>query len=114
VNTNLETVGRVAVVELLGETLDATTADDVQGYLSYLAADHPHLVVDLHRIHFVDSAGCGALVHAHRRCQEAGGDLRLCRASEPVRTVLGLARLARVLHLHPTREEAVAAFGGRP
>ncbi len=111
-NTNLETVGHVAVVELLGESLDAASAEDVKGYLSYLAADHPNLVVDLHRIHFLDSAGCGALVHAHRRCQEAGGDLRVCRAGEPVKTVLGLARLARLLHLHDTREEAVAGFGG--
>lgn len=110
-NTNLETVGPVAVVELLGESLDAASAEDVKGYLSYVAADHPNLVVDLHRLNFLDSAGCGALVHAHRRCVEAGGDLRLCRASEPVRTVLELARLARVLHLHATREEAIAGFG---
>lgn len=111
-NTNLETVGRVAVVELLGESLDATTAEDVKGHLSYLAADHPNLVVDLHRLHFLDSAGCGALMHAHRRCKEGGGDLRVCGAGEPVRTVLALARLTRVLHLHATRDEAVAAFEG--
>jgi anti-sigma B factor antagonist len=112
VNTNLELVGDVAVVELLGESLDALGSDDVKAQLCGLAADHPKLVVDLHRVAFLDSSGCGALVTAQKRCHEAGGDLRVCRVTPQVKTVFDLARVSRVLSLFTTREAAVASFGG--
>ena len=52
------------------------------------------------------------LVDGQKRFHEAGGELRLCRPTGEVKTVLELARLARVLSLHDTRDEALAAFGG--
>lgn len=111
-NTSLESVGTVTVVELLGDVLDAVVSEDLKNHLRDLAADRPNLVVDLHRITFVDSSGCGALIAAQRTCKEAGGDLRLCRLAGQVKTVFDLARLTRVLGVHDTRAEAVAAFGG--
>lgn len=110
-NTNLETIGDVAVIELLGESLDAMSSDDVKDELCGLAVEHPKLVVDLHRITFLDSSGCGALVTAQKRCLEAGGDLRVCNVTGPVRTVMEIARLSRVLNVYPTRAEAVTTFG---
>ena len=109
-NTNLETVGNVTVIELLGDALDALSADDVKSELCGLALDHPRLVVDLHRISFLDSSGCGALVMSQKRCRESGGDLHLCNANEPVKTVLEIARLSRMLGLYASRDEAVASF----
>lgn len=110
-DTILEATDGVAVVELMGDTLDARSADDVQGHLSYLATENPNLVVDLGRVTFVDSAGCGALVTAHRRCLEMGGALRVCNLVGHVKTVFDLARINRVLAIYPTRKQAVAAFG---
>lgn len=110
-DTILEAAGAVTVVELMGDSLDATTADDVRGHLGYVATENPNLVVDLRRVTFLDSAGCGALVAAQRRCREAGGNLHVCNATGHVKTVLDLARVSRVLGVHPTREQAVAAFG---
>ncbi|MDB5312514.1 MAG: anti-sigma factor antagonist [Gemmataceae bacterium] len=110
--TNLEVTGDVTVIELLGDSLDMTNADDVKGQLVYLAIDRPKLVVDLHRVGFVDSAGCGALISVQRRCREAGGDLRICSPRRDVKTVLELARVTRVLGVYATRDQAVAAFGG--
>jgi anti-anti-sigma factor len=112
VNTNLEATGGVTVVELLGDSLDFSNAEDMKGQLTYLATENPKLVVDLHRVGFVDSAGCGALIAAQRRCREQGGDLRVCAPRPDVKTVLELARVTRVLGMYPTREQAVAAFGG--
>lgn len=110
-DTNQITVGDVVVIELLGETVDAAVADDVKGQLSYLATEHPKLVVDIHQVRFLDSAGCGALVTAQRRFQEAGGDMRVCSPTPEVKTLLELARLTRILAVYDTRAEAVAAFG---
>lgn len=55
------------------------------------------VVVDLGEVSFVDSSGLGALVAGLKRARQAGGDLRIARASEQVLLVLGLTNLDRVL-----------------
>ncbi len=110
-NTNLEVVDDITVIELLGESLDAGSSEEVKSQLCGLATEHPRLVVDMNRVRFLDSGGCGALVTIQHRCQEAGGELRLCNISDRVRTVLDITRLPRIVSVHPTREAAVAAFG---
>lgn len=108
--TNLTTIGDVAVVELLVETLDAYNVDDVKAELDGVAAEHPKTVVDLGRVKFVDSSGCGALVEMQKRFHAGGGDLRMCNPTPNVKTVLDMVRLNRVLGLYATRELAVASF----
>ncbi len=109
-NTNLEVVDDITVIELLGESLDVVSSEEVKGRLCGLAAEHPRLVVDLNRVGFLDSSGCGALVTVQHRCREAGGELLLCNISDPVRTVLDITRLTRIVSVYPTREAAVASF----
>lgn len=109
-NTNLEAVGVVGVIELLGSSLDASNAEDLMGRLTFLASEYRCLVVDLGQVRFVDSAGCGALVAGMHRFRDAGGDLRVCNLTPHVKTALSIARVQRVLPVYDTREQAVAAF----
>lgn len=109
-DTILEAAGLVAVIEFLGDSLDVTNADSVEGRLSRLVSDNPRVVADLRWVTFLDSAGCGALMAAHRLCRDLGGDLRVCHAAGEVKTVLDVARVSRIVPVHPTREQAVAAF----
>lgn len=109
---NLEAVEPVAVLELLGDAIDSTNAEDVLGQLTGFADAHPTLVLDLGRVAFVDSSGCAALVGAQQRFRDAGGELLVCNLTTEVRTVLELARLTRVLSLFDTREQALAAAHG--
>ncbi|HJZ58667.1 MAG TPA: STAS domain-containing protein [Gemmataceae bacterium] len=109
--TNLEVVGNVAVLELLADAVDVSNADDVRSVLIELVSAHPKLVLDLNRVRFLDSTGCGAVVEANSRFRAAGGELRLCNPASEVKTVLELARLTRILSLYDTREQALAGFG---
>jgi anti-sigma B factor antagonist len=108
--TNLTTIGDVTVVELLVDSLDAYNSEEVKAELGDVAAAHPKTVVDLGRVKFVDSSGCGALVEVQKQFHTEGGDLRLCNPTPNVKTVLDLVRLNRVLGLYPTRDQAVASF----
>jgi anti-sigma B factor antagonist len=56
-----------------------------------------HIVVDLSSTDFIDSSGLGALVAGLKTARQAGGDLRIAKPSEQVRTVLQLTNLDRVL-----------------
>lgn len=110
--TVTESIGDVAVVALLSEQLDLSNCDDFRSELAPVLANCHKLVLDLGRVQFVDSRGCGAIISCLKHVSAAGGDLKLCRVGRPVRTVFELIRLHRICEIFPTREEAVRAFGG--
>ncbi|WP_147795922.1 MULTISPECIES: STAS domain-containing protein [unclassified Cellulomonas] len=67
------------------------------------------VVVDLAETAFLDSSGLGALVGGLRTARAAGGDLRIARVGQQVRTVLELTTMDRVLRPYATVEDAVGA-----
>jgi anti-sigma B factor antagonist len=110
VESHQEQVGDVTVIELLSEYLDAGNSGDLKNILADLAGDHRKLVLDLNRVTFVDSSGCGALIAALPRVHSAGGELKLCCINPPVRTLFDIVRMQRILDIHKTRDDALAAF----
>jgi anti-sigma B factor antagonist len=110
---HVEPAGDVAVVEVLAEAIDLSNSEELKSGLAVLTAAHRFALVDLTGVRYVDSSGCGALVAALTRFRAAGGDLRLCGAAPQVKTLMELVRLTRLLSLHATRAEALAAFAGK-
>jgi anti-anti-sigma factor len=78
---------------------DAHVLDDVaQGLRRDFATVVPQaatkrIVLDLHRVVAMSSAGVGALISLLRRVREAGGELVLCSLSRNVAWTLQLCRL---------------------
>ncbi|GAA2871766.1 STAS domain-containing protein [Pseudonocardia halophobica] len=68
-----------------------------------------HIVVDLAATDFIDSSGLGALVGGLKTARQAGGDLRIARPTEQVRTVLQLTNLDRVLRPAASVRDAFGA-----
>ena len=67
------------------------------------------LVVDLAECTFIDSSALRSLVRAQRRVSETGGRLGLVAPSQPVRRVLEVAALDRVVPVWETVDEAVTS-----
>jgi anti-anti-sigma factor len=57
------------------------------------------LYLDVAHVDAIDASGLGVLVGAHRRAGRAGRRLVLTAASEPVRRMLHLTKLDRVLQM---------------
>lgn len=94
--------GRAAVVQVQGE-LDLSTAPRLRQELVTLADDGVlDVTVDLADIGFIDSSGLSALVAAHRRLREQGGDLGLRAPSPSTRKVLEITGLTGLLRLEAT------------
>jgi anti-sigma B factor antagonist len=110
----VEKAGDVAVVTVTTEQLDASNAEDFRNFMEPVLQECSKLVLDLGRVQFVDSRGCGAILSGLKHVSAAGGDLKLCHINRPVRTVFELIRLHRICEIFDTREEAVGAFQGRP
>jgi anti-anti-sigma factor len=65
------------------------------------------VLVDLTAVGFLDSSGCSALLHLHRKAREHGGGLRICCVSSSVRALFDQLRITRVIPIHATRDEAL-------
>jgi len=110
----VDRVGDVAVVAVNVDEFDASNADDFKQEVAPVLQTCSRVVLDLGRVRFVDSSGCGAILSCLKHATSGGGDLKLCRVSRPVRTTFELIRLHRICEIFDTREEAVRAFQGGP
>jgi anti-sigma B factor antagonist len=103
----IEKIGDVTVVELPGEQLDASNAKEFKQEIAPVVVANPRMVFDLSRLRFVDSSGLGAILSCLRQLTAAGGDLKLCGLSKPVRALFELVRMHRIFDIYGTRDEAV-------
>ena len=109
-NCTIDRIEDVAVVLLPGDALDASNSEEFKNDVETLLDENTQVVLDLSRLRFVDSSGCGALLSCLRRMKSKGGDLKLCGLSSPVRTLFELIRMHRIIDIFDEREEAVRAF----
>ncbi len=106
----VDKIGDVTVVTVTAEQLDASNAEDFRQEMAPVLENCRKLVLDLGRVQFMDSRGCGAILSCLKRVSEAGGDLILCSVSKFVRNVFDLIRLHRICRIVATRDDAVRSF----
>jgi anti-anti-sigma factor len=70
-----------------------------------------HVVLDLKGVGYVDSATIGCLLDIHRLLQESSGVLRLAALQPRVETMLAMTGVHKIIALHRSEAEALAAFG---
>ena len=75
-----------------------------------LSAGAARFVVNLEHVDYVDSAGLGSLIEAHRNAKAAGGRLVLCHMGPRLKRALELARLLPLFETSATETEAMASF----
>jgi anti-sigma B factor antagonist len=106
----VEKIGEVAVVVVPVKELDAGNTADFKRDMAPVLEAYARVVLDLNGVRFIDSSGLGSFLSCLRKLTAKGGDLKLCRVSKQVRTVIELVRMNRMFEILDTREEAVGAF----
>lgn len=107
---DVEKIGEVAVVTLPGEHLDVSNIKEFKRNIASALQENSRVVFDLRRLRFVDSSGLGAILACLRQLNNAGGDLKLCEVSKPVRALFELVRMHRIFEIFNTKEDAVHSF----
>lgn len=100
----------VTIIELSGNVMggpDATALNEQIHKL--LDSGTKKVVIDLHEVQFVNSSGLGMLIGSLNTMRNAGGDLKLARASKKVQGLIEVTKLHRVFDIHETIADAVAA-----
>ena len=101
----------VVSVAVSGE-LDLYTAPQLEQALAVAAEDGARgLLVDLAECEFIDSTALGALLDAHRRLGAGDRRLTVVAPDPQIRRVFELTGLDRVLTLHASQADALAAAG---
>ena len=101
----------VTVIELKGNVMggpDATALNDELHKL--IEAKKTKIVIDLHEVKFMNSSGLGMLIGSLTTMRNAGGDLKIARASEKIESLLIVTKLVTVFDHQESVEKAVAAF----
>lgn len=99
--------GEWVVVEVAGE-LDLYTAPNFRDSVLEAASGEsaPKVIVDFHRLGFIDSSGLGAIIACLKHLRERGGELTLAAPEDSgLRRLLDLTGLDRVLTVHPSVDE---------
>lgn len=105
-------VKNVTIIELKGNVMggpDATMLNDELHKL--IEAKKVRVVVDLGDVKFMNSSGLGMLIGGLTTMRNAGGDLKIARASEKIESLLIVTKLITVFDHHETIDKAVGAFG---
>ncbi len=69
-----------------------------------------NVVIDLARVNFMNSSGLGMLIGGLTTMKNAGGDLRICNATDKIESLLMITKLITVFQHFKTLDEAVASF----
>jgi anti-anti-sigma factor len=75
-----------------------------------LASGVTRLVINLEHVNYIDSAGLGTLIEAHRTVHATGGRLRLSNLGPNFKRALQIARLLDIFEIFSTEADAIAGI----
>ena len=102
--------GDVMIVHCQGRIVYREEAAALSRLVGEVLATRGKVVLDLRGVSSIDSAGIGELAFLYSSAQSQNADLKCASPSPFVRELLNLTRLDSVLEIHPTVDEALAAF----
>jgi anti-sigma B factor antagonist len=105
-------VGDVTILQLTGRlVLYEGELEFRQCIDGLVAAGRVKVIVDLHGVDYIDSAGVGSLVAKYLSVRRKGGNVKLLHLSARSHRVMGITRLLSVFETFDSEEEALNSFG---
>ncbi len=90
--------------------VDATNAQDLRSaILAAISIGTERLIVDMGGTEFCDSTGLNVLVRAHKRLEDAGGQLLLVATGPTLLRIFKVTGMDAMFHLFASLDEALVA-----
>jgi anti-anti-sigma factor len=102
--------GDVVIVYCQGRIVYRHEAAALSRLVGEVLQNREKVILDLSGVSSIDSAGIGELVLLHTRAQAKNADLKCASPSPFVRDLLDLTHLNSFFEVHPSLDEALAAF----
>ncbi len=101
----------VGVFTLSGRLDAVTTNQALERARAAIGMGTRHVLLEFSGVTFMSSSGLRALLLLRKDLLANGGELRLCGLQPQVYEVFVLTGFTQVFAIHPSRQEALAAFG---
>jgi anti-sigma B factor antagonist len=99
------------VLTFKGKAMGGPSAKDFHDEIKGLIEKgKTNVVADLSKVSFMNSSGLGILISALTSLRNAGGDLKICGASDRIESLLIVTKLITVFDHHKKLDDAVEAF----
>lgn len=103
-------VRKSAAVVTISGRVDSVTAGALDEQLSKIGHANSKMVLDLHSVSYLSSAGVRAIVRALQSAQKAGGEVFLANVSDSVERVLETVGMLHLLRTFRTVDDALKAL----
>src|SRR5271166_1668274 len=101
-------------IEVVDVEIDIYTAPRLRELLIDLVSKNNYqLVINMDKVGFLDSTGLGVLVGGLKRVRAHDGSLDLVCTQERILKIVRITGLTKVVGIHQTVEQAIAAKKGR-
>jgi len=109
--TVVRRVHDVAIITVTGRITSGQSSLELRNTMrELLDANSDKILIDLHGVGYVDSAGLGELVRSYTSARNAGGQVRVVNPSKRVHDLLQMTRLAAVFDVQPDEATAIQSF----
>ncbi|MDZ7723326.1 MAG: STAS domain-containing protein [candidate division KSB1 bacterium] len=103
--------GGVSVLELKGKMMGGPETAEVHKRVKDLATNGvKKVVIDLGGVSWMNSTGLGALMSSLTTMRNAGGDAKIARATEKVKSLFIVTKLITIFEAFDSVEEAIDAY----
>ena len=103
--------GDVMVLSLSGKIMGGPDHEKFQSEIKTLiSAGYVDILLDMHKVSWVNSTGLGILVSAFHTLKKNGGRLKICQVSDRIDNILNVTQLKLVFDTYEKCEDALASF----
>ncbi|MEK6570248.1 MAG: STAS domain-containing protein [Bacteroidota bacterium] len=103
--------GQIAILEPKGELIGGDETDDLRRTIEELIKEeNKKLVIDLGKVHYMNSSALGMLAWAHTNYTKRGGRIVLARVEKNIQNIFVITKLSLVFDIYQDQREAVSSF----
>lgn len=103
-------VGDIKVIKVIGE-LDVLVAPKLKERITKLVEmDTTKFIIDFEELVHINSLAMGILRGKLRVVKEIGGDIKLIKLNENIKTIFEMIGLDEIFEIYETEDEAVESF----
>jgi anti-anti-sigma factor len=103
--------GQVTILDLNGSLVSGLGLEQLRPRVDQLVAEKKvNVVLNMHGVSVIDSAGVGDLVGCYSTLKRNSGTMKILNPSAFVKDILRITRLPTIIEVHETEEAALKSF----
>jgi anti-sigma B factor antagonist len=103
--------GQITILDLTGSLVSGLGLEQLRPRLDQLVAEKKvNVVLNMHGVSVIDSAGVGELVGCFSTLKRSGGSMKILNPSPFVQDILRITKLPTIIEVHTTEEAALNSF----